>query len=68
MGITVKNLPKDLDSLEPEAGDVVVDNDGDAWLVTENLTVVNLGGDAQVLELDDIRVVKIFSNCTLTLG
>lgn len=67
MSITVKNLPKDIDSLEPDPGDVVIDNDGDAWFVTENLTVVNLS-DAQVLELDDIRVVKIFSNCTLTLG
>ena len=67
MSITVKNLPKDLDNLEPDPGDVVIDRDGDAWLVTENLTVVNLS-DAQVLELDDIRVVKIFSNCTLTLG
>ena len=67
MGIAVKNLPKELDSLEPEGGDVVISDDSECWLVTEELTVVSLG-DGMVRTLDDIRIVKVFSNCTLTLG
>lgn len=67
MGITVKNLPKDIDNFEPDGGDVIVDRDGEVWLVTENATVVCLN-DGAVLDIDDISMAKVYSNCTLTLG
>lgn len=67
MGITVKNMPKDLYVATPDSGDVVVDTDGDVWLVTEDDDCVSLH-DGRVVCLDDIVVAKIFSDSVLTLG
>jgi hypothetical protein len=67
MGIVVKNFPKDLELVEPEPGDVVICANEATWIVAENGTVVCLE-DGRVQEFDDIRVVKVFTNCELKLN
>lgn len=67
MGITVKNMPKNLEIPEPEPGDVVVDEDGTAWLVTDDQNIVSLES-GELLDISSIRVAKTFSNCVLTLA
>jgi hypothetical protein len=64
MGITIKNFPKDLD---PDAGDVFICSNGFAWIVAEDESVVCLENGA-LRVLDEIKVVKVFSNCELKLG
>lgn len=67
MGITVKNMPKKIEVPEPEPGDVIICDEGAAWIFTTDDNIVALeGGD--VVDFSDIRVAKIFKNCLLTLA
>lgn len=67
MGMSIKNKPKAVESMETESGDIVVCDSGLVWIITDNGDAVDLEDGGTVCE-EDLNIVKIYRKCVLTLG
>lgn len=67
MGISIKNKPKAIESMETESGDIVVCDSGIVWIITDAGYAINLE-DGETMCEDDLNIVKIYRKCVLTLG